>query len=116
VYARKEGIMARRMEPKQSAKHVNRFISRLRQSLPEIRERYGVRALGIFGSYVRGEQRKRSDLDILVEFNNGSLTLFQFVELRDFLSDLLGVKVDLVEKRALKPVIGKHILEEVVFV
>jgi predicted nucleotidyltransferase len=65
---------------------------------------------------VRGEQRKRSDLDILVDFNNGTLTLFQFVELRDFLSDLLGVKVDLVEKRALKPVIGKHIFEEVVSV
>ena len=108
--------MARKMELKQSRNHVNRFISRLRQNLPELRERYGVRSLGIFGSYVRGQQRKRSDLDILVEFNNGSLTLFQFVELRDFISDLLGVKVDLVEKRALKPVIGKHILEEVVFV
>lgn len=95
---------------------VNRFISRLRQNLSELRERYGVRSLGIFGSYVRGEQRKRSDLDILVDFNNGTLTLFQFVELRDFLSDLLGVKVDLVEKRALKPVIGKHIFEEVVSV
>ena len=84
--------------------------------MPQLRERYGVQSLGIFGSYLRGEQRKRSDLDILVEFNNGSLTLFQFVELRNFLSDLLGVKVDLVEKRALKPAIGKHILEEVVFV
>lgn len=84
--------------------------------MSELRERYGVRSLGIFGSYVRGEQRKRSDLDILVDFNNGTLTLFQFVELRDFLSDLLGVKVDLVEKRALKPVIGKHIFEEVVSV
>jgi predicted nucleotidyltransferase len=104
------------MEPKRSGKHVNRFISRLRQNLPELRDRYGVRSLGIFGSYVRGEQRKRSDLDILVDFNNGTLTLFQFVELRDFLSDLLGVKVDLVEKRALKPVIGKHIFEEVVSV
>ena len=108
--------MARRMEPKHSPKYMNQIISRLKQNLPEIRERYGVRALGIFGSYVRGEQRKRSDLDILVEFNNGSLTLFQFVELRDFLSDLLGVKVDLVEKRALKPAIGKYILEQVVFV
>lgn len=108
--------MARRIAQKQSANYVDRFIARLQQSLPELRERYGVRSLGIFGSYVRGEQRKRSDLDILVEFNNGSLTLFQFVELRDFLSDLLGVKVDLVEKRALKPVIGKRILEEVVFV
>ncbi len=108
--------MARRMEPKHSPKYVDQFISKLRENLPEIRERYGVRSLGIFGSYVRGQQRKHSDLDILVEFNNGSLTLFQFVELRDVLGDLLGVKVDLVEKRALKPAIGKHILEEVVSV
>ncbi|HEU4342076.1 MAG TPA: nucleotidyltransferase family protein [Candidatus Binatia bacterium] len=108
--------MARRIEPKQPSKYVDQFISKLRQNLPEIRERYGVRSLGIFGSYLRGQQHNRSDLDVLVEFNNGALTLFQFVELRDFLSDLLGVKVDLVEKRALKPAIGKHILEEVVFV
>jgi uncharacterized protein len=108
--------MARRMKPKHSPKYVNQIISELKQNLPEIRERYGVRSLGVFGSYVRGEQRKRSDLDILVEFNNGSLTLFQFVELRDFLSEILGVKVDLVEKRALKPAIGKHILAEIVVV
>lgn len=108
--------MVRRMELRQPPKYLDQFISKLRQNLPEIRKRYGVRSLGIFGSYLRGQQHKRSDLDVLVEFNNGSLTLFQFVELRDFLSDLLGVKVDLVEKRALKPAIGKHILEEVVFV
>ncbi|MGH7774949.1 MAG: nucleotidyltransferase family protein [Candidatus Binatia bacterium] len=106
-----------RKEPKSQRNHtLDELISVLKRHLPEIRERYGVRAMGIFGSYIRGQQRKRSDLDILVEFDNGTLTLFQFVELRDFLSDLLKVKVDLVEKRALKPAIGKHILEEVVFV
>jgi uncharacterized protein len=109
--------MARRTEPKRSSNHtLDELISTLRQHLPEIRERYGVLSLGVFGSYLRGQQRKRSDLDILVEFDNGALTLFQFVELRDFLSDLLGVKVDLVEKRALKPAIGKRILGEVVLV
>ena len=72
-------------------------------------------SLGVFGSYVRGKQRKRSDLDILVEFDERALTLFQFVELRDYLSDLVGRKVDLAEKRALKPAIGRYILEEVIF-
>ncbi len=108
-----------RMEPKNQQNQTDRvekLLSILRQSLPEVRERYGVSALGIFGSHVHGKQQKRSDLDVLVEFDNGHLTLFQFIELRDFLSDLLNVKVDLVEKRALKPAIGKRILEEVVFV
>lgn len=88
-------------------------ISVLRKHLPELRERYGVRSLGIFGSHVRGEQRKRSDLDILVEFDSAP-TLFGFIDLRDYLTDLLGVKVDLVMKSALKPAIGRHILAEVV--
>ena len=107
------------MEPKNQQNQTDRVVellSVLRRRLPEIRERYGVSSLGIFGSHLRGKQRKLSDLDVLVEFDNGNLTLFQFIELRDFLSDLLKVKVDLVEKRALKPAIGKQILEEVVFV
>ncbi len=91
------------------------YISVLRKHLPQLRQRYGVCSLGVFGSYVRGKQHKRSDLDILVEFDDRPLTLFQFVELRDYLSGLVGVKVDLVEKLALKPTIGRHILEEVVF-
>jgi predicted nucleotidyltransferase len=85
----------------------------LRTHLPELRERYGVRTLGVFGSYVRGEQHRRSDLDVLVEFDERPLTLIQFIELEHRLSDLLGTKVDLVEKSALKPAIGRRILQEV---
>lgn len=92
---------------------VETYISTLRAHLPEIRKRYGVRSLGIFGSVVRGEQRKRSDLDVLVEFDHAP-TLFGFIDLRDYLNDLLGVKVDLVMKSALKPAIGSYILAEVV--
>ena len=92
----------------------DRILQRLHSLLPELRKQYRVKSLGVFGSYVRGDQRKQSDLDILVEFEEYPLTLFQFIELRDLLSDLAGVKVDLVEKRALKPAIGKRILEEVV--
>jgi len=90
-----------------------RYISVLREHLPELRERYGVRTLGIFGSYVRGQQRKRSDLDVLVEFDRAP-SLFGFIDLRDYLTNLLGVKVDLVMKSALKPAIGQRILAEVV--
>ena len=86
----------------------------LRQRLPELRERYGVRSLWLFGSYVRGEQRRRSDLDVLVEFDDRPLSLLQFVALQHYLSDLLQVKVDLVEKETLKPAIGRQILSEAI--
>ena len=82
--------------------------------LPELRRQYGVQSLGLFGSYVRGDQRPGSDLDLLVEFDDKRLSLLDFIALENYLSDLLGVKVDLVEKDALKPAIGRHILREVV--
>lgn len=85
----------------------------LRKQLPGLRERYGVASLGIFGSTVREESTVGSDIDLLIEFANPHLTLLQFVELRDYLSDLLGRPVDLVERETLKPAIGKQILHEV---
>jgi len=88
--------------------------SMLRLHLPDLRRQYGVQSLGLFGSYVQGDQRTGSDLDLLVEFDDRLLTLFQFIALENYLSDLLGVKVDLVEKETLKPAIGRHILKEVV--
>ena len=92
-----------------------RFISILRHHLPEISRKYNVSYLGIFGSYVRGEQKPESDLDILVEFEEAP-GFFEYIQLEDYLSEILGVKVDLVMKSALKPAIGKHILEEVIAV
>ena len=92
---------------------LDQLLSRLRGYLPELGERYGVSTLGVFGSYVRGEQRAGSDLDLLVEFERVP-TLLEFVDLQYHLSDLLGIKVDLVMKKTLKPTIGRHILEEVV--
>ncbi len=80
-----------------------------------LKEKYKVKEIGIFGSYVKGKQRKRSDLDILVEFEK-PLDLFTFIELENFLSKKLKVKVDLVMKSALKPYIGKIILQEVIYI
>lgn len=85
----------------------------LRDQLPALQEQYRVKSLGVFGSYVRGENKPRSDLDLLVEFEQAP-TMFEFVRLERHLSDLVGVKVDLVMKSALKPEIGKRILAEVV--
>ena len=87
----------------------------MREHLPELRERYGVESLGLFGSYVRGEERADSDLDVLVEFSRPT-GLFGFVGLQEELSELLRVNVDLVMKGALRRRIGRRILEEVVLV
>jgi predicted nucleotidyltransferase len=89
------------------------FTRILRQHLPELSKKYNISYLGIFGSYVRGEQKEDSDLDILVEFSKAP-DLFEFIGLKQDLSDILEVNVDLVMKSALKPRIGKRILEEVV--
>lgn len=92
---------------------VHRIVQQLRGHLPACASRYGVRSLGVFGSYVRGEQQPGSDLDILVEFDR-TPSLIRFLTLEHELSDLVGTKVDLVMKDALKPAIGRIILREVV--
>ena len=80
-----------------------------------LKQKYRVKEIGVFGSYVRDKTGKGSDLDILVEFER-SIGLLKFVNLENYLCDILGVKVDLVMRDALKPRIGKHILKEVVYI
>ncbi len=92
---------------------IDQIIMKLRENKPVLKEKYKVKTLGVFGSYVRGEQKEGSDLDILVEFQE-PVGLFKFMELEEFLGKNTGVKVDLVSRKALKPRIGKYILEEVI--
>lgn len=92
---------------------LRRYTETLRRQLPQLRIRFHVRYLGLFGSYVRGIPKKDSDLDVLVEFAEEP-SLFKFMELETYLSELLDVKVDLVMKGTLKPLIGRRILSEVV--
>ena len=94
---------------------VQHFIELLQAALPDLAERYGVKSLAVFGSYVRNEQRPDSDLDVLVEFDR-TPTLFELVHLADELSERLGVTVDLVPKQALRRTIGQRILAEAVSV
>jgi hypothetical protein len=91
------------------------LIELLRQQLPLLGERYRVESLGVFGSFVRHEQRPDSDLDVLVTFREPP-SLLKFIELENYLSGVLGIKIDLVMKEALKPHIGQSILNEVVTV
>jgi uncharacterized protein len=81
----------------------------------KLKKKFKVKTIGVFGSYVRGEQGVNSDVDVLVEFEE-PVGLFEFMALENYLSDLLGVKVDLVSKKALKPHIGERILEEVIMI
>lgn len=83
----------------------------LRSLLPILAERYHVASIALFGSYVRAEQQLESDLDVLVTFSE-TPSLFEFIRLEQFLSDQLGVRVDLVMRDALKPHIGERILRE----
>jgi predicted nucleotidyltransferase len=96
-------------------KRVEEIRRKLGEMESPLRRRFKVKRIGIFGSYVRGEAKKGSDLDLLVEFEPlASLSLLDFIALENYLSDELAVKVDLVERTALKPRIGEHILREVV--
>jgi uncharacterized protein len=77
---------------------------------------YGVRQFGLFGSFVRGQQDKNSDFDILVSFEPGKKTFDNFMHLSLFLEDLLGRRIELVTTESLSPHIGPHILSEVEYV
>jgi predicted nucleotidyltransferase len=101
-----------RARPQRQRPTLDEVLRTLRAHLPELREQYGVRTLGVFGSYVRGEQKPRSDLDLLVEFDQAP-TLPEFIDLEYYLRGLLGVRVDLVTRRVLKGEIGRRILREV---
>jgi hypothetical protein len=96
-----------------TSRSVDEILHLLRRHEAEIQARYAVRALGVFGSFVRGEATAGSDLDLLIEFEHPP-TLFEFVRLQRHLSELLGIPVDLTMKSALKPAIGQAILREVV--
>lgn len=96
-------------------KRIEEIKKKLVELKPSLKEEFKVQSIGVFGSFVRGEEKKGSDLDVLVEFDESAgLSLLDFIGLENHLSEALGVKVDLVEKSVLKPRIGKQILEEVV--
>jgi predicted nucleotidyltransferase len=87
----------------------------LQEQKPFLAEKYGVTEIGVFGSYVRGEQHPDSDLDILIELEDPPrISLLGLVNLENHLSDLLGVKVQTAIKKNLKPRLKPYILQEAV--
>lgn len=100
---------------KKAVKNIEEAKAVLREHKAEVVRQYRVREIGIFGSYVRGEQKERSDIDILVSFS-GIPDVFKYMELEDHLKSLLRRKVDLVRKEAIRPELKKRILREAVYV
>ncbi len=85
----------------------------LRKYKRVLSEKFKVKEIGIFGSYVRGEDVKESDIDILVEFSEP--VGWEFIDLNEFLEEILDKEVDLVTVKALKPQLKDRILKEVVY-
>ena len=91
------------------------ILETLRAHRDELRKRFGVKSLAVFGSVARGEERPESDVDILVEFD-GPATFDRYMDLKFFLEELLKRPVDLVTRRALKPRLRPYVEKEAIYV
>ena len=91
------------------------LLQKLKDEFLSLKEKFGIKRMGLFGSCARGTQTKKSDIDILVEFEN-PVGFFKFIELETYLSLKLGIKVDLVTPDALKPLIKPQIMKEAIYV
>ncbi|MEM9272124.1 MAG: nucleotidyltransferase family protein [Cyanobacteria bacterium P01_F01_bin.143] len=96
-------------------KKLNEIKAILSKDKQIIQKKYHVTELGIFGSYVRGEQKEDSDLDVLIDYAEAP-NLLELLDLEFYLSDILGIKADVVTKKGLKHRYRKRILAEVVYV
>ncbi len=101
------------MKTKESINPV--VVKRIKTLRPQLNKDFGVSKIGLFGSYSRGEEKGNSDIDVLVEFNR-PVNLFEFSRLKLFLSDQLGIQVDLVTPGALKHLVKDNILASVAYI
>jgi hypothetical protein len=88
---------------------LDQIVTKLREELPFIQKEFDVDEIELFGSYLRNEQTLKSDLDLLVTFRK-TPGLFKFLRLENYLSDILKIKVDLVLKDSIKPMLKNRIL------
>jgi len=93
----------------------NKIAEKLKNNFAEIKKKFKVKEIGVFGSRIKGKARKNSDVDILVEFEKGHKTFDNYMELKFFLEKLFKCKVDLVLRSALKEEIKSYILPEVIY-
>ncbi len=93
--------------------NIHEILAKLESLKPELKQRYKVREIGLFGSWVCGEQHEKSDIDILVDFEEGA-DLFDWMGLTLYLEQIFGCSVDVVPRRALRPELRDSVLEQVV--
>lgn len=89
-------------------------MSLINKNFNHLKDKFNVKRVAIFGSTARRDNKKNSDIDIMVEFDE-PIGFFAFIELENYLSKILGKKVDLTTKKALKPTIKHEILKEAVY-
>ncbi|MFA4936410.1 MAG: nucleotidyltransferase family protein [Candidatus Methanoperedens sp.] len=91
------------------------ILSLLKNNIPLIKKKYGVKKIGIFGSVVRGDAKEASDVDVLVEFKKDKINFDNFMDLGFFLEDLFRKKVDLITVGGLDKYIRPYVEKEVVW-
>jgi len=102
---------------RQAVSNIDEAKAILKEHKAEVVLKYRVREIGIFGSFVRGEQKRRSDVDILVEFDQRNMPgLLKLIEMEMYLERLLRKRVDVVIKSGIRPELRKGILKEVVYI
>lgn len=97
------------------SKNLKQITDRLGKQLPNLKQNFFVGKIGVFGSFVHGDNNQKSDVDILIDLSK-PISMFHFLDLEEKLSNIIGKKVDLVTTKALKPIIKDEILSEVVYV
>ena len=86
----------------------------LKENKDIVRKKFGIKEIGLFGSFAKGDARPNSDVDILVEFA-APVDIFEFLDVKEYLENLFGRRVDLVTQKALKPLLTEQILKEVLY-
>ncbi len=94
--------------------NIEEILRKIRENREKIRS-FGVKRIGVFGSFVRGEEKEESDIDIIVEFEEGKKNFNNFINLAFFLEKLFGRKVDLVTLESISPYIKPYIEKEVIY-
>jgi uncharacterized protein len=101
---------------KMKTKSLNEVIKIINSIKPNLVKKYHTKLIGIFGSYVRNEQKEDSDIDIFIEFETEHKTFDNYIELKFFLEKILNSKVDITIRSAIREEIKENILKEAVYV
>jgi predicted nucleotidyltransferase len=98
-----------------NVKSIGEIVKILKLHIIDMKKKFKIKEIGVFGSYVRGEQGEESDIDMLVEFEDGYKTFDNYMDLKFFLEDVLNSKIDLVIRTTIRDEIKQNILSEVTY-